>query len=1070
MDSSDKKTDSGKTMEGGLLSKLPPVKNSPLVVWGMKYANVVVLMVCVLVIFGVYALQVMNKNEFPNFTIREGVVVAVYPGATSLEMEQQVMKPLENFVFSFKEVNKVKTNSNATNGMVMIYVELDDKITDTDSFWNTFSRELSGVKAQLPPGVLAVEVISNFGDTSALLITMESEDKTYRELGDYMDALQDRLRTVESVGTMNVYGKQNEQISITVDPERLSHYGVSEKTLAATLFSKGFQTTGGEVRTDSYTSPIYVDNPLNSVADIADQIVLSTPGGDVVRLKDIAEVKREYPEPTSFITNNGRKCILLSVEMKSGNNIVKMGELVQKQLDAFKDEIPEDVTLFEITDQPKVVNSSVLDFLRELLIAVLAVIVVIVLLLPIRVALIAAATIPITIFISLGLFYVFGIELNTVTFACLIVSLGMIVDNSVVIIDDYVELIGDGMDRKEASIRSASEFFKSIFSATLAISITFFPFLFTMTGMFRDFLTDFPWAISLILMGSLFIAELLVPFLQYRFIKPAKVASLGGDSSLVNSSQATAPKGTAPQGKKHFSLLRSMQAGYDKLIAGCFNHPWVVLLLALVLTVGGGWLLMQRPMQLMPIAERNQFAVEIYLPTGTPLDQTNVVADSMANILRKDDRVVSVANFHGCSSPRFQTTYAPQVGGPNFAQFIVNTKSNEATIDILDEYTAKYRDYFPEAKIRFKQLSYSNAAYPIEVRLKGDDYAKLQAASDSVIAIMHTIPEINLITSSLNVPLVAAQVSPDFSTMSRLGLSDMMLEANLAMRYTSSGLPVATLWDGTYATPVVIRTPTSEQSDVADLRNEMLPVMGFASAPLRQMAEVIPTWHYGQLSHRNGIPCVTIHTEVERDTYPLVVTDVLQAKMKDFKAPEGVTVEYGGDYGQSLEMWPPIISALLMAVVIIFFILLAHYKDVVTSALMLFCIVLCVPGAGIGLAIQGEVLSLTCTLGFISLMGILVRNVIIMIDYAEELQRSEGMTVKEAIFHSAERRMRPIFLTSAAASMGVLPMVLTGTPLWRPMGTVIFWGTIITFFFIVTVIPVLYWKVMAKKSVNKDSK
>ncbi len=1035
-------------IEGGLLSKLPPVKNTPLVAWGVKYANVVVLMVCILVIFGVYALQTMNKNEFPNFTIREGVVVAVYPGATSLEIEQQVMKPLENFVFSFKEVDKVKTTSNATNGMVMIYVELDDKITDTDSFWNTFSRELAAVKQQLPPGVLATEVISNFGDTSALLITLESEDKTYRELGDYVDALQDRLRTVESVGTMNVYGKQNEQISITVDPQRLSHYGLSEKTLAATLFAKGFQTTGGEIKTDAYTLPIYIENPLNSVADIAEQIVLSTPAGEQVRLKDIADVKREYPEPTSFITNNGRKCILLSVEMKKGNNIVEMGRLVEKQLEDFKSEVPEDVTIFRITNQPEVVNSSVLDFLRELLIAIIAVIVVIVLLLPIRVALIAAATIPITIFISLGLFYAFGIELNTVTFACLIVSLGMIVDNSVVIIDDYVELIGEGMDRKEATIRSASEFLKSIFSATLAISITFFPFLLTMTGMFRDFLTDFPWAITIILMGSLLIAELLVPFLQYRFIKPVKVADLDGDTS---------------HGKKHFSLLLAMQSGYNKFIGLCFRHPWAVLLFAVILTVGGGALLISRPMQLMPIAERNQFAVEIYLPTGTPLDKTNIVADSLANILRKDERVVSVANFHGCSSPRFQTTYAPQVGGPNFAQFIVNTSSNEATVDILNEYTAKYRDYFPEAKIRFKQLSYSNAAYPIEVRIKGHDYSMLHAVADSVMEIMHSIPEINLVSSSLNAPLVAAEVAPDFTTMSRLGLSDMMLEANLAMRYTSSGIPVATLWDGTYATPVVFKTPTSERSDVNDLRNEVLPVMGFSSAPLRQLADVKPTWNYGQLSHRNGIPCVTISSEVERGTFALSVTSQLQKQLDRLKLPEGIDIEYGGDYSQSEEMWPPIISALLMAVVIIFFILLAHYKNVSTAALLLLCIVFCIPGAGIGLAIQGEVLSLTCTLGFISLMGILVRNVIIMIDYSEELQRSEGMTVKEAISHSAERRMRPIFLTSAAASMGVLPMVLTGTPLWRPMGTVIFWGTIITFFFIVTVIPVLYWKVMDKK-------
>ncbi len=372
--------------------------------------------------------------------------------------------------------------------------------------------------------------------------------------------------------------------------------------------------------------------------------------------------------------------------------------------------------------------------------------------------------------------------------------------------------------------------------------------------------------------------------------------------------------------------------------------------------------------------------------------------------------------------------------------------------------------------MRFKQLSYSNSAYPVEVRLIGDDYAKLQAASDTVMAVMRSIPELNLVTSSLNSPLVAAQVVPDFTTMSRLGMSDFMLEANLAMRYTNSGVPVATLWDGTYSTPVVLRTPTSERSDVNQLRNELLPVMGLSSAPLRQMADVVPTWHYGQLSHRNGLPCLTITSEVERNKYPLSVTSILQKKLEKITLPEGVTLDYGGDYSQSLEMWPPIISALLMAVVIIFFILLSHYKNVATAAFMLLCIVFCVPGAGIGLAIQNEVLSLTCTLGFISLMGILVRNVIIMIDYAEELQRSEGMTVKEAIFHSAERRMRPIFLTSAAASMGVVPMVLTGTQLWRPMGTVIFWGTIITFFFIVTVIPVLYWKMMEKKQKKQASK
>lgn len=1041
---------------GGLLAKLAPVKDIPIVQWGFKYAGVVVLVCTVLFGFGIFALHEMDKNEFPPFTIREGVVAAVYPGATSLEMEQQVLKPLEEYIFSKKEVNKVKTESDATSGIVMIFVELDDNVDDTETFWNTFTREIQGVKAQMPSGVLAVEVISNFGDTSALLVTMESTDKTYRELGDYMDELKDRLRTVESVGTMTVYGKQNEEINILVDPDRLVHYGVSEKTLALNLLTQGFTTTGGEIRTYSYTSPIYVDKPLNDVADIADQIILSTPSGEIVRVRDIAEVKREYPEPSSFITNNGRKCIMLSIEIKKDNNVVAMGQQVEKILSSFEEELPADVTLFRITNQPYDVNNSVNDFLRELLIAVLAVIIVIMCLLPFRTALIAAATIPITIFISLALFYVFGIELNTVTLACLIVSLGMIVDNSVVIIDDYVELLGEGMSRKDATLRSASEFYKSIFSATLAISIVFFPFLITMTGMFRDFLTDFPWGMTIILVGSFFIAELLVPFLQYILIKPDKVVKLAQNEDAIS-------KGKKAPGT-HFSLMAWLQKEYDKAIQKCFDHPWMTIIISIILTVIGAWVFMERPIVLMPIAERNQFAVEIYLPVGSSLNETNAIADSLEKILSKDERVVSVANFHGCSSPRFQTTYAPQVGGPNFAQFIVNTKSNDATIEVLDEYAPVYTNYFPGAYVRFKQLNYSTAKYPVLLHVLGEDLSTLKGFSDSILDIMRRADGLAMVMSSATDKLMSTEVKPDYTMMSRLGLSNAWLETSLAMRFTKSGLPIATVYDGTYAVPVVLRTPVSETSTVSDLENQLIPVMGVSSAPLRQFASVEPSWNYGKISHKNGIREIVLMGQTDRGANAMNITKELKKEIDRLELPEGITIEYGGDWEQYENIVPNIVKAIAMAVFIIFFILLFHYKKVKVSLLLLLCIIFSVPGAGFGLLIMDGVFSLTCTLGIISLMGILVRNVIIMIDYAQELHDNESLTVKEAIFESAKRRMRPIFLTSAAATMGVLPMVLNGSALWKPMGTVIFWGTMITFIFIVTVIPVIYWKVMETKN------
>ncbi|MCM1256010.1 MAG: efflux RND transporter permease subunit [Duncaniella sp.] len=1032
-------TDTNNSNISASSGKQPSFRTNPIVAAGMKYSKEVILLVCVFIAFGIYALKVMDKNEFPSFTIREGVVAAIYPGATVEQIEQEVLKPLEDYVFSYKEVNKKKTHSRVTSGMVIIFVELDNDVENTDPFWNEFKIGMEQVKMTLPPGVLGVETMSNFGDTSALLITMQSDDKTYRELKDYMDDLKDRLRTVESVGTMSVTGMQTEEFAVYLNPEKLKHYAISEATVGATLLAQGFKTTGGSLQSDNFSNPIIVKRMVNSISDIADMIVFTTTDGGVVRLGDIAEIKREYPEPDSYITNNFEKCILLSVQMKEGYNIVEMGTEVDKQIKDFEAGLPESVTLFKITDQPVVVNSSVNYFLVELLVAIIAVVVVIMILLPLNVALIAASTIPIAIFISLGLFNIFGIELNTVTLACLIVSLGMIVDNSVVIIDDYVELISEGMDHYSATLRAGTEFFKAIFSATLAISVTFFPFLVTVTGMFRDFLTDFPWGMTIILLVSLIVAELLVPYLQFRLIKKPIY-------KLQQEALAS--------GKKKFSFFNSMQKGYNKLIDGCFKFPKTTIAIGMLCVVIGGWLFVSRPLQLMPIAERNQFAVEINLPTGTSVERTTMVADSLESILSKDSLVVSIASFHGCSSPRFQTTYAPQVAGPNYAQFIVNTKSNQATIDVLNKYTERYEGYFPDAFVRFKQLSYSMADYPIEIRLSGASIDVLQSVGDSVAAIAKKVPGLRNVRLSLDNPLASAAILPDKTRAERLGLSSTLLETTLAMRY-SSGLPVATVWEGDYGIPVTLKTNTSRRSTVEELQQEPMPVLGFGTVPLSQVSDVKAEWHPGMLIHYNGLPTVSVIAEVQRNVNVIDRTEALMDSINKTTLTEGVTLIRGGEWENSMETLPQILAGLALAVVVIFFILLLHYAQADTSILLVLSLLLCIPGASFGLILQDTALSLTCVLGIVSLMGILVRNAIVLLDYAEEL-RNQGQSVYDSVLNASKRRMRPIFLTSAAATMGVLPMVMGDSALWKPMGVVIFWGTPITMIFILTVIPVAY--------------
>ncbi len=1012
-------------------------KKRNFVEWAMHYRQIVILVVTCLVAFGIYSLPQMRKNEFPDFTVRQGIVVAVAPGNTAQEMVEQVTKPLEEYIFTYKEVKKEKTFSKSRDGIAYIQVELNDDLTNKDEFWSKFKHGVSQFKAQLPPNVLVVVVQDDFGDTSALLITMESEDKTYRELDDYMDLLQGRLRRIPAVGRMTVSGMQNEQISVYLDHDRLSKYGLDEQTLALSLMQKGFTTSGGRVKDGTMVSPIYVSRSLNTVRDVQEQIVYADPQGNVVRLKDVARVVREYPDPDSYITNNGRKCLLLSVEMKKGQNIVAMGEEVNQVLAEFQPELPADVTLFRITDQPKVVDDSVSNFLHELIIAIVAVVIVVMLLLPLRVALVAASTIPITIFISLGLFYAFGIELNTVTLAGLIVTLGMIVDNSIVIIDSYLEKLGEGMSRWHASIQSTTHFLKSIFSATLAISITFFPFLATCTGMIHDFLLHFPWGITIVLAVSLLVATLLVPFMQFWFIrKPMEVKEQGG--------------------KKAFSFLDLLQKYYNRLFGCCFAHPKITVAVGLVFVIIGGIMLSRLPQRMLPVADRNQFAVEITLPTGTDVDVTAQVADSMEHILRQDPRVVSIASFKGCASPRFQTSYAPQIPGTNYAQFIVNTTGIRDTEALLDEYTPKYTDYFPGARVRFKQLCYSDAAYPVEVRLSGEDLEVLKHDAQAVLEELKQVPELILVQTDFNEPLPAVAVNLKEDEATRLGVTNLGLESTLAMRY-GDGLAIANVWEGDYGIPVKLKNEKADRAVPTEVKDELIPVAaGLADVPLRQVADVEPVWKEGQIVRRNGIYTATVQADLVRGQNAMQMIARLQEELKDFPFSPGVTVTYAGEQEKTDERMPQIMGGLMIAIVIIFFILLAHFRKISIALLIFGSMTLCVFGTAFGVWFQGVDFSITAILGVVSLMGIIVRNGIIMIDYAEELRTTEHMTSSQAIYHSAQRRMRPIFLTSAAASMGVIPMILGKSSLWMPMGTVICYGTLITMLFILTVLPCLY--------------
>ncbi|MDO5608548.1 MAG: efflux RND transporter permease subunit [Capnocytophaga sp.] len=1006
----------------------------------MKYHKIVLLLIATLMIFGVYALFKMPKQEFPSFTIRQGVVAAVYPGATSLEIEEQVAKPLENFLFTYKEVKKNKTYSQSRNGILYVFVELNDDVNNKDEVWSKIKLGLQNFKMNLPSGVLALIANDDFGDTSALLIALESDSKTYRQLRDYTEELESRLRGIESVSNLRRYGGQNEQLSIYIDKEKIASYGINIFSLYQTLISKGMIGPAGTIDNAQLAAPIHIDRPFSSEYDLQEQIIFSDPTGHQVRLKDVGKIVREYPKATSYTLNNNKKSIILSTEMRQGFNIVDYGKEVDAVIADFEKTLPSDVKIFRIADQPQVVDASIKTFLVEMSIAIIAVVLVTLALLPLRVAMVAGSTIPISIFMTLALMFAFGIELNTVTLAALIVVLGMIVDNSIVILDGYLEKIDEGMPRKEAAIASAGAYFKAVLSATLAIGVTFFPFLITLTGQMKDFVESFPWTVLLALSVSLAVAVLFVPFLMYVFIR----------KGLHNE----------PQETKKPSVLDRIQSSYDALITKLFRFPRTSFAVGIALALAGVVLFLKVPQKLMPVAERNQFVIEIYLPNGSAIDETEKVALDLQSLLEKDDRITSLTLFMGSGSPRFMTSYAPKIGGPNFAQFIVNTVSPSATVDIINENFEKMAYHYPNAFVKFKQLDYqANINADTEIRLTGHDIGQLKNIAskiqndvkkmDTPIRIYTDFEEIaNDIRVTLN-PIEA----------NRLGVTEGLLGISLASRF--GGVPITTVWENDYKIPVVLRSDISgDKLSAGDVENEYINGLFSPAVPLRQVATVGTGWSEGQIVRRNGRRTLSLFIDYNRG----VRVDKEQQKVEEIVAkyqPEisdsNITVSYGGVKGDTAETLPKIIGGLLIAVVIIYFILVFHFKKIKLATITFSSVIFAFFGAALGLMLLDMQFSMTAVLGLVSLIGIIVRNGIIMYDYIEELRFKHGKSVIESCILAGQRRLRPILLTCLAASMGVIPMITSQSPLWAPMGTVIFFGTLCSLAFIVTMLPLMYW-------------
>ncbi len=999
---------------------------------------VALILAAMAVAVGVHALLTMPRTEDPSITIRLGIVAALYPGATSEQVEKQVTSKLEEHIFKFPEVRKEKTYSTSRPGLAIVEVELEDYVKDAPAFWAKLRHEMNETAAtELPKGVIGPQVNSDFGDTVAMLIAIHGKRYDYRELHDYTDRIKDELRSIRDVGKLATYGEQSEEIRITSSLERLSQYFADPLRVVQALQQRNVILSSGAVDAEATKAPLRTTGLFTTEEQIRNVLVDVSRTGQPVYIRDFANVERVYQDPSFVVRYDGEPAVLLSVEMQKGKNIVQLGKQIETVFERLRTILPPDLHLDLVANQPAVVEQRMTKLSKEFLLAISAVIVVTMILLPLRVAVIAAVAIPVTICSSVGLLNFIGIQLHQVSIAALIVVLGIVVDDAIVIADNYVDCLDRGMTREEAAWKCVGEVVVPVLTATLTIIGSFLPLL-VLTGSVGEFIHALPVTVAVALGVSFVVAVLLTPLLCRFFIRRGL-------------HEQAAPE-NAPQRR---GVLDRLQSAYNSVIVLFMRRKALAAALGVFAVAAGAAMFAFVPQQFFPSAERNQFVIDVWMPQGTRIEATDQVMHRIEHNLRARDEVAHVATFLGQSAPRFYYNVDPQLPDAAYGQMIVSTKTDKVVPELVARLRGDLARVAPEALVIVKELQQGmRMEAPVEIRVSGYDVPTLKQIGNQIEGILRDVPFTELVHNDYFNDSYFVNVDVDPELSNRLGLTHATISRTLAGAF--SGAPVSTFWEGNRAVNIVLRLDPEYRESFDDVRNTYLmsPVT-HARVPLRSVAGLEPEWQTSRLVRRNGVRTLTVRAFPKRGYFASDILKAVDPKIAALALPEGYRISFGGERTNRAETTPGMLKALAISLVAIFLVMLIQFRAISDTLIVMASIPLTLFGAMLGLVLTQYPFGFTAFTGLISLCGIVVRNAIILVDYIREKLR-EGHPLEEAATEAGERRLRPIFLTTMAAAVGVTPMILSGSSLWGPLASVIALGLITSMFFTLIVVPVLY--------------
>ena len=983
-----------------------------------------------LIALGVGALVSIPRSEDPNFPITAFLVSAVDPGADAVEMERLVAKPIEDRLNEIDDLKKIITT--VSDSVAIVNVEFESNV-DSEKKYDEVTREINAIRPNLPSGLAKVEIRKiNPGLVNIVQLALVSEEAPYRKLEDLARELKDRLKGVNGVRQSEYWAVPKRELRVAVDLKRMSLLNVSPEQVTRALQAENASIPGGRIEIDARSFSIKSSGNFENLDDVRNTVINSVVGR-MIKVSDIADVSWSTQEQTYLGRFNGKRAVFVTANQKDNHNIFTTHAGIMAVVDEFAKNLPANVALERGFDQSVNVSARLKRLSIDLS---LAIVLVAVTLLPLgfRAAGIVMISIPLSLAIGIAALDFAGFSLNQLSIAGFIVALGLLVDDSVVVVENIARHLREGQDRVAAAIAGTRQIIVAIVGCTLCLCLAFLPLMF-LPGNAGKFIRALPSAVLATVIASLLVSLTIVPFLASRFFRAQETAD--GNRVLQY-------------------VQRAIHRFYTPLLHAALSAPKttigsVVILIALM---AGGFLAV--PKALFPKADTPQFMVAIKAPEGTSLSETEKALKFVETRLAQDPRVSSYFSNLGNNNPKIYYNVMPLDEATNVADVFVQLKSysTRTTPAHLDALRAEFNRY-PNAEIRIKEFENGPPLdAPIAVRVLGPDLRELSRLSAQIELLIKNTTGTRDVVNPLRLMRSDLKLKVDSQKLALLGIS--RLDVNRAVRLAVSGANAGEFKDPNGEQyDITVRTPIQGRPTFDSLQSVRVVNAAGQSLPLTQLASIEFAASPTEITRYNRQRESTLTAYTANGFNTDQVTQLVRAKLDQFPWPRGYRYLLAGEIESREESLGGMGTAILIAIFGIFCVLVLEFGNFKSVLIVLTVIPLGALGGLLALFVTGNALSFTATIGFIALIGIEIKNSILLVDFTNQL-RASGMSLDAAIERGGDVRFLPILLTSATAIGGLLPLALQNSTFYSPMAWVIIGGLLSSTVLARIVTPVMY--------------